>query len=218
MSKNEEVMLCGHCGKTAVFYVRAQNDAKPDFSDDYPGQEITVFRVLLCSSCGEPTLEQSRVEYRFERDLDGSALTTPITAEKKILYPGTQTKNPLTNIPKIIEQEYEATLKVRDISSNACAVLARRALEAICVYENAEGKTLMHQVEYLLKSERIPPLLADIAHLGRQIGNLGAHFVKVEVTEEDIAIMLDFLETILEYLYVIPAKVATVKAKLNRAF
>jgi hypothetical protein len=74
----------------------------------------------------------------------------------------------------------------------------------------------MEKVNNLIKSERIPPLLADVAHLGRQIGNLGAHFDKEEVTEADVTAMLDFLETILEYLYVLPPKVAAVKARLNR--
>ncbi len=74
----------------------------------------------------------------------------------------------------------------------------------------------MQKVDYLLKSASIPPLLADVAHLGRQIGNLGAHFDKQEVTEEDISAMLDFLEIILQYLYVVPAKVIEVKARLMR--
>ncbi len=38
-----------------------------------------------------------------------------------------------------------------------------------------------------------------------------------DTIEEDVAIMLDFLETILEYLYVIPAKVTLVKSRLNQA-
>jgi hypothetical protein len=132
----------------------------------------------------------------------------------EVLYPVSKTN--LTNLPKTIEKEYEATLKVRHISSNACAVLARRTLEAIFAHENAVGRTLSDKVNNLIKSERIPPLLADVAHLGRQIGNLGAHFDKQEVTEVEISAMLDFLEIILQYLYVVPAKVAKVRARLNR--
>jgi len=217
MSGNEEIMLCGHCGKHAVFTVCAQNDVKPTFSDDYPGQEITIWRILLCSSCGEPTLERSWIEYKYERDIDFTALTIPVAAEKKILYPGAKVAKPLTDIPAVIAKEYEATLRVRDVSSNACAVLARRTLEAIFTHEGAIGGSLYQKIDTLLKSTSIPPLLADVAHLGRHIGNLGAHFEKGEATEADVAIMLDFLETILEYLYVIPAKVTLVKSRLNQA-
>ncbi len=94
--------------------------------------------------------------------------------------------------------------------------MARRTLEAIFTQENARGQTLADKINDLLKSKSIPPLLAEVAHLGRQIGNLGAHFDKEEVTEQDVSAMLEFLETILEYLYVLPAKVATVRARLTR--
>jgi hypothetical protein len=78
--------------------------------------------------------------------------------------------------------------------------MARRTLESITAYEKAAGNTLAAQVENLLKSERIPRWLADVAHLGRRIGNLGAHFDEEDVTEMDIEIMLDFIESILEYM------------------
>jgi len=53
-------------------------------------------------------------------------------------------------------------------------------LEAICTQQGATGGSLYQQLDSLLKSASIPPLLADEAHLGRQIGNLGAHFGKGE--------------------------------------
>ena len=217
MLRDQEIMVCGHCRKEAVLIVRAQNESQPTFDDTYSGQEITVFRVLVCSLCNEPTLEQSRIEYSFERDGDGTGLTIPIAAEKKILYPGAKTTKALPDIPTMIAKEYEATLRVRDVSSNACAVLARRTLEAIFIHQGATGGSLYQKIDTLLKSTSIPPLLADVAHIGRHIGNLGAHFEKGEATDEDVAVMLDFLETILEYLYVIPAKVAVVKARLTQA-
>ena len=217
MSKAPEVMQCRHCGKQAAFTVRAQNDDAPSWSDVYAGQTVTVWRVLQCTACSEVTLESSRIDYIFDRDVDGSELTVPRTAEKKILYPGARTRMSLTHLPEEIKKEYEETLLVRDISIVACAVLARRTLEAIFIHEKAEGRTLVGKIDYLLKSKSIPPLLADVAHLGRQIGNLGAHFDKQEVTEDYIAAFLDFLEIILQYLYSIPTKVTEVKTRLNSA-
>jgi hypothetical protein len=76
-------------------------------------------------------------------------------------------------------------------------VLARRTLEAIRKQQRATAGSLYQQLDRLLKSASIPPLLADIAHLGQQIGNLGAHFGKGEACEEDVDAMLDFLETVL---------------------
>lgn len=132
----------------------------------------------------------------------------------RVVYP--VAKTPLTNLPVKIAKEFEATLKVQSINANACAVQARRTLEAIFVHEGATKGTLAEKIETLIKNARIPPLLADIAHIGRRIGNLGAHFDIGEATSEDVAVMIVFLETILEYLYVIPAKVASVKARLDK--
>jgi hypothetical protein len=46
--------------------------------------------------------------------------------------------------------------------------------------------------------------------------NLGAHDAEDDVTEEDVPIILDFLEAILEYLYVATAKIAAVQARLSK--
>lgn len=195
MEEPQLIMLCGHCGNRTPFKVQTEYAASP-----------ISWRLLYCLTCFMPTLERTTFVFTGSRSV-------PYDSTSEIVYP--TSKTPLTNLPEAIQREYEATLKVRNISSNACAVLARRTLEAIFIHENAVGRTLMDKVNNLIKSERIPPLLADVAHLGRQIGNLGAHFDKGDATEEDVTVMLDFLETILEYLYVIPVKVTTVKARLS---
>ena len=102
------------------------------------------------------------------------------------------------------------------IKRAACAVLARRTLEAVFTHENAQGDSLMRKIENLIKSDRIPPLFAEMAHLARKIGNLGAHFADETVTAEDVEVVPGFVEAILEYLYVIPAKVETVRNRLSK--
>jgi Domain of unknown function (DUF4145) len=111
---------------------------------------------------------------------------------------------------------YKAALQVQNISLNACAVLLRRTLEAIFNHEKAEGKTLSEKVNHLLKSASIPPLLAEMAHLGRHIGNLGAHADAGEVTEEDVTVLLNFIDVTLVYLYTTPTKMLAVKERLKR--
>ncbi len=198
----EVLLVCGHCGNKANCKVRAEYTQDLVSRDD--DHYVTTWRILECPSCNHLILEETYDESAYyEKDT-------------KILYPVARTR--LRNLPVVIQEEYEATLKVRNISSNACAVLARRTLEAIFTLENAVGNSLMEKVNDLLKSKSIPPLLADVAHLGRKIGNLGAHFDKDEVTEVEISAMLDFLEIILQYLYVIPARVVEVKERLARDF
>ncbi len=203
MVDSQVLMVCGHCGNKENCQVRRKytKHIETEYGDHY----VTAWRILECPSCNGLILQQSYKD--SEMPVDEEEIT--------ILYPVPKTRKHLTNLPKVIKKEYEETLKVKDSSIVAAAVLARRTLEAIFTQENAAGRTLEDKVNNLIHTDRIPPLVADLAHLGRKIGNLGAHFNKEEVTEEDISVMLDFLETILEYLYVLPAKVAEVKERLN---
>ena len=162
-------------------------------------------------------LEETKTTYVYEA-IGGQADIYPTLAKNRILYPGSKkAKTPLINLPKTIERNYFAALKVQDIEPSACAVLVGRTLEAVCNYEKATGKTLSDKVNNLVNSDRIPRTLAEMAHQLRQIRNFGAHDAEDEVTEEDVPIILDFLEAILEYLYVAPAKIAAVQARLKKA-
>ncbi len=219
MTDTKRSMQCGHCGKPVTFTVRAdwKKDEAPIIDSPYnEGQEIITWRIFECAGCKNPTLTETRELYEFV-DHEIYAGVELVSSETLIHFPEDKAAQlPLTNLPKTIEKEYQDTLKVREISIIACAVLARRILEAILAHEKAEGKTLMEQINHLMKSERIPPLLADMAHLGRKIGNLAAHFAKEQVTEDDVTAMLDFVEGILEYLYVAPAKIAVVQERLRK--
>src|SRR5260370_22934067 len=96
----------------------------------------------------------------------------PIKASESILYPR---KTPLDGLPKEIETRYLKALKVQDIEPSVFAVMVGRTLEVGCNYEKAAGKTLSDKVNNLVKSDRFPPPLSEMAHQLRQIRNLVAH-------------------------------------------
>src|SRR5438128_1666540 len=205
-------MLCGHCGKHSVFDIRSEGtkngvvlfkNIDAALRGGIDGQAITTWRVLECRLCHQPTLVQEFVDYTFDYEVE----TNIYAAETTVLYPKTPAKTLPTDLPPKIAEEYEAALQVQHISLNACAVLLRRTLEAIFNHEKAQGKTLDQKVDYLLKSANIPPLLAEMAHLGRHIGNLGAHVDADEVTEEDVTVLSNFIEVMFVYLYTTPTKV-----------
>lgn len=54
-----------------------------------------------------------------------------------------------------------------------------------------------------------------MAHLSRKIGNLGAHVGDVELTPHEVAIMLEFIDTLLAYLYTLPAQIKDITAQLE---
>ncbi len=211
-----KMILCGHCGNRAIFHRRAEgtkNGDVPDYSGKYDGQYIIYWRVLECASCGEPTLEQTRVEYSIEPNI-GEVLQESY-GQTILLYP--VDKPPLANLPKTIEKRYMDALGSKDVSPSAFAVLAGKTLEAVCNNEHMTGSTLEIKLKNLIGSDRIPPVLAQMAQQIRLIRNLGAHDAEDDVTEEDVRITLDFLEAILEYLYIAPAKIEALQARLTKA-
>ena len=208
MTDEKIIRVCEHCGNHTIFDIRAEynyeiHDERSDTS------EYTKWRILQCFSCHRPVF----IENSF---WDGDSYSEP---EDATLYPIIkEAPISLLSLPKEIKKEYEETLKVQPISKVACAVLARRTLEAIVTHESAVGNSLMDKVNDLLQSKSIPPLLAEVAHLGRKIGNVGAHFNEQEVTDVEISVMLEFLEIILQYLYVMPARVIQIKERLVSDF
>jgi hypothetical protein len=59
-------------------------------------------------------------------------------------------------------------------------------------------------------------IVLETAHQLRKIRNFGAHNAEYDLTEEDVPVILDFIEVILEYLYIAPAKIAAVQARLKK--
>jgi Domain of unknown function (DUF4145) len=218
-----KAMQCGHCSKQAVYIERGkgtQYGAKVGDTDTET-QELTTWQIWECSNCHKPTLEEVIETHQLEETIptDNNSKATmvfgwyPTTAKRTVLYPG---KTPLTNLPSTIEKAYRAALKVQDIEPNACAVLIGRTLEAVCNHEQVKRGVLADRLKLLAASERFPRTLSEMAEQLKQLRNLGAHADDDEITEEDVPIIIGFLEIILEYLYVAPAKIAAVQARLKK--
>lgn len=211
MTDKKIAMTCGHCGHKAVFelcgeYTNSHEEYREDvYSDErspYPEEWYRyTCQLFKCPHCSRPTLKEiSDSAYQDE-------------PEHKIIYP---VINELTGLPKRIAKRYQIALKVQYIEPSAFAVQIGRTLEAVCNYEKMPGQSLGRKLSNLVREERIPPTLAQMAQQLTKLRNLGAHDDQQDdVTEEDVPIMRDFVEAILEYLYVAPAKIARVQARLK---
>lgn len=205
-------MLCGHCGYKTVFelcgeYIDEDEEYKEDENSfersPYPDEWYKfTWQLFKCLNCSKPTLRETYND--FNRD----------EPTYNIIYP--VVKEGLANLPEQIASRYQAALKVQRIEPSAFAVLIGRTLEAVCNYEKATGKDLNDKVNNLVSLDRIPRTLAEMAHQLRQIRNLGAHDDEDDVTEEDVPIIRDFVEAILEYLYVAPAKIEAIRTRLKK--
>lgn len=205
---DDVVMQCDHCGRRTTFTIRDKYTFFTDAAEfPYSEKSFISWSIMQCRECLRPTCTES------SQIVNGELTQVIVGPKTTILYPAEKT--PLTNLPEAIEKKYMEALKIRNISPSSCAVQVRRRLEAICIHENAQGKVLAQKLKNLADSNRIPQTLADVASHLKQLGNLGAHFDEDEVSKEDVPIILDFLELLLEYLYVAPAKIEEVKNRLS---
>ena len=199
------VMPCDHCGKVTAFKVHCKYNR--DYTVDYVALDKAVWYLLECRRCGGPTLVERRTTQDFPPDED------PVTTTF-ILYPA---KTELINLPEAVEKEYKGALKYQKSDPNACAVYVGRALDSLCRHENVPGKRLVEKLQNLITAKNLPAQLGTMADHLRELRNIGAHADgDDEVTMKDAPIMLDFLEAILEYLYVAPAKIAAVQDRLKK--
>ena len=208
MTETTQAMTCEHCGNQTLFWIQAgyswTHEEHEEVGDDYIHYTVeTSWRILQCPACHKPLLEE-------ETNIPEMGYLS-----EKILYPTGRTR--LSGLPTKIEAEYAAALKVRSISPSACAVLIGRTLEVMCKHEGVKGNTLVEKINTLVEAERIPSVFADMAHQLRQLRNLGAHAVDDEITSDDVNIVIDFLEAILEYLYIAPARVSAVRDRLKKS-
>jgi Domain of unknown function (DUF4145) len=205
------VQRCGHCGNTTAFTIAAAG-SQPSLitAQEKETTTWTTWRVLLCSTCAQPTLERDVQE---TKGAIGSA--PPARSETpEVLYP-VERSTRWQHIPPAVQEMYTEALKVEKVSPRSCAVMAGLALEAICTVEQAKGTSLAERLNNLAQSERIPHTLVGMAQHLRYFRNISAHAMEEKVTEADVPILLYFVEAILEYLYVAPATIQAVQARLH---
>ncbi len=111
-------------------------------------------------------------------------------------------------VPEDVKNLYVEANAVKSASTNAYAVLIRKALEAICVHQNASGRNLSDQLRSLTTNLGLPTVVEDAVRATRLIGNMGAHYGKSEVSKAQVEAINEFFRGIVEYVYTAPARLA----------
>jgi hypothetical protein len=99
-------------------------------------------------------------------------------------------------------------------AADAVAVRAGRLLEAVCtdrgIAKRDRGRNvdLYDRIELLVEGAGVPAPLIEQAQLVRQYRNIGGHDDDIEVEEDDVPLIRDFVEALLDYLYWGPEKLA----------
>jgi hypothetical protein len=93
---------------------------------------------------------------------------------------------------------------------DAAAVMARSAVQITVRDKGAVGKSLYSEIEDLAAKGDLPPLMKEWSHEVRELGNDSAHPEpnKPAMTPQDARDIVQFLDSLLLYLYDFPKRVS----------
>lgn len=158
-----------------------------------------VYFIAVCGTCDEVLVYNDMGDIDREGVFEEAGLAWP--------HPGTLS----LEVPRVVAEVYEEAIRIQYIAPNAFAVQIRRALEAICKDRGAKGRELAQKLKNLAERGDIPPTLVEVSEVMRVIGNSGAHLSDDPVKPWQARMLNEFFVTLVEYVYVAPAKLNTFK-------
>lgn len=119
-----------------------------------------------------------------------------------------------------LKKAYSSTINVFNAQEwTATSVLCRRVLEGITksiLPEDERNKPLGQQLQALPKNMDLNKPILTLAEAIRKGGNLGAHFdLEKEPTEEISSLMIDLLDYLLEYIFILPDRIENLHNKIQ---
>lgn len=126
-----------------------------------------------------------------------------------------------SDVPKPLVRAYTSTVDAYNSGNyTATAVCCRRALEGIFKYllpVDQRALPLAKAIEEVKSTVDLSRPLHNLSHAIRQGGNLGAHFDMQKEPDDEIArSMVQLLEYLIMYLYVLPREIEQLDEKLSR--
>ena len=199
-------LVCGHCRNTAPMEIVHVYSQAKDWCDRRSGlrwEAGVVYEHLLCPACSGVSLRKYYChEIRNPEEITFEALF-PI---KPDMPPG---------LPELIEDEFLAALRGRNVSPNAYGVLLGRLLELVCEDRGAEGGSLRAKLQDLAGRNEIPSRLVKVAMNLRQFRNVGAHATAGALTEAEVPILDRLCRAVLEYVYSAPELLRQAEEQLS---
>jgi len=155
-----------------------------------------IWWIGICNSCHNPVLVKNRGE---------------------VIYPSPLPTPSDERIPEHIRKDLdEAKICFSVKAYRACAVMARRAIQAAAIDKGAQKEKLVEQINELEEKEIITKELKEWATVVRWVGNDAAHPGNEEVSKEDAEDILKLAEQFLNVIYVTPAIALEMKRKRGK--
>lgn len=199
---------CLHCGNTTLMYQCGKYNWDANKYEKYHEYYFFYeYEMFACPVCEKITL----LEKYGDEDMVG--FNGNLDSEEKIIYPINTIDS--SAMPTVVKKAFESALKVRNVDDVGCLMLLRHTLEVIVKEQGAVGGTLAQKIENIANRGILPDTLKEASTLTRLLGNEATHEEEITTDKEDIDILVEFVEYIIQYLYIIPKKIEDLQMKRN---
>ncbi len=142
---------------------------------------------------------------------------------QELLYPKGVQRTIDPEVPVELADEFREATAVLTLSPKASAAISRRLLQRVLrEHYKIMRPSLAQEIDEFLQRNDVPTFLKDAVDAIRAIGNLAAHPLKdtntgliVDVEPGEAEWLLEVLETLFDFAYVQPARLASRKKNLN---
>ncbi|PXV64931.1 uncharacterized protein DUF4145 [Sinimarinibacterium flocculans] len=202
--------VCPHCGEKGVF---ALGSAVDDTA------RMAVASTARCPGCNRPVhFWAVRHEQKPKEDKNNPAAVYMYPVAKNH-YPNPEFA---PDIPEPLQRAFVSTIEAFNSKNYAAtAVCARRTLEGIFKYlveEDKRDAPLARLIEQVKTSKDLAAPLTSLSHAIRDGGNLGAHFDMEKEPNEALARhMVELLDYLISYLYVLPEEIKKLEQSLGKS-
>ncbi|WP_045522064.1 hypothetical protein [Neobacillus niacini] len=201
---------CPECRKTTEFMINA------NFQSSKNG-------LLTESSC--PTCKKSTVfiimtkDAQDEQNEHADTYIYDVHASKHLI----NHIESLPNIPKDLIRAYRSAINVYESRENsATAVMSKRVIESILKHflkEKSKGQPLSQQLEILPSHVDLAKPIQSLSHILVTDGSLHRMLeLETEMDYETTSLLMDLLESLIEYLFVLPGKIEVTHNKIAKKF
>lgn len=211
MDKKYLMETCKYCGNKGMLKIIGKHEQHvKDYDGDVPIFSMdTLWRLLECPVCKGILLHKS-----YSDDSMFDPYNNEYFSDESIVYPSS--KYTFIHVPENIYKSYEAAVKTSKVDLSICLIAIRALLEKICRERGSKKKNLESMLKEMVSKNILPETLDQCGFLIRKLGNSGAHGDDdIDLSQSDVAELLDFIETILYYIYELPVKIARINSKYN---
>lgn len=201
---------CPECRNTIEFLINA----------NFQSSKNGLLTESSCPTCKKPTVFIIMTkDGQDEQNEHADTYIYDIQASKHLI----NHIESLPNIPKDLIRAYRSAINVHQTRENsATAVMSKRVIESILKHflkEKSKGQPLSQQLEILPNHvdlakpiQALSQLLATDSSLHKMLE------LENEMDYETTSLLMDLLESLIEYLFVLPGKIEVTHQKITKKF